>query len=65
MLDNNYNVASSRLRSLKSSLTKFGKLEDYDCAVQMLLQKGHAEVMPEGACVNPRTWFLPHRYVMV
>ena len=64
VLDNNYDVASSCLRSLKATLTKSGKLDDYDCAVQMLLQKDHAEVIPEDACVNPRTWFLPHRYVM-
>ena len=42
---------------LEASLTKSGKLEDYDCAVQMLLQKHHAEVIPEDACVNHRTWF--------
>ena len=64
MLDNNYDVAYSRLRSLKATLTNSGKLNDYDCAVQMLLQKDHAEVIPDDACVNPRTWFLPHRYVM-
>ena len=54
MLDNNYDVASSRLRSLKVTLTKSGKLDDYDCAVQKLLQKDHAEVIPEDACVNPQ-----------
>ena len=64
VLDHNCDVASSRLRSLKATLTKPGKLDDYDCAVQMLLQRDHAEVMPEDACVNPKTWFLPHRYVM-
>ena len=64
MLDNNYDVASSRLRSLKATLTKSGKLDDYDCAVQMLLQEDHAKVIPEDANVIPRTWFLPHRYVM-
>ena len=64
VLDTNYDVASSRLRSLKATWTKSGKLDDYDCAVQMLLQKNHAEVIPEDACVNPRTWFLLHRHVM-
>ena len=52
MLDNNYDVASSRLRSLKATLTKSGK-PDYDWAVLMLLQKDHAEVITEDACVNP------------
>ena len=56
---NNYDVASSRLRSLNATLTKSGKLDDYDSAVQMLLQKDHADVIPKDACVNPRTWFYP------
>ena len=33
MLDNNHDVASSHIRSLKTSLANSGKFEDYDCAV--------------------------------
>ena len=59
VLDNNYDVASSRRRSLKVSLAKSGKLEDYDCAVQMLLEKDHAEVIHKDAGVNPMKLFYP------
>ena len=59
----NYEVASSRLRSLVRSLERQDKLGVYDAEIQKLLTKGYAEVVPEGQSSSSKIWYLPHHKV--
>jgi len=63
---NNYELARSRLKSLRSSLVKRGLLDKYEFEVQKLLDKGYAErvVVEEIQNSSSKTWYLPHHAVI-
>ena len=62
-LDNNYHVAISRLKSLEVSLEKKSLRKKYDEAIQVMLEKNYAEIIPNQDMYNGqngRIWYLPH-----
>ena len=65
-LDNNYHVAISRLKSLEVSLEKKSLRKKYDEAIQVMLEKNYAEIIPNQDMYNNqncRIWYLPHHPV--
>lgn len=64
-MPNNIAVASSRLKSLKSGLSKKGLFTRYDDEIQKLLQNGYAESVPDGEIQSAeKVWYLPHQAVV-
>ena len=64
VVPDNYELAASRLKSLKSSLDKRGIFPRYDQEIKKLLNKGYAEVIPEDPETKPsKIWYLPHHGV--
>ena len=63
-LPNNIVIASTRLHSLRKSLSKKGLTDRYDTEIQKMLNKGYAEKVPEADLQNGfRIWYLPHHGV--
>ena len=61
-LHNNYHQAKARLQSLKKSLHKRDKFQEYDLTVKNLITDGYAEVAPDSHGRNP-LFYLPHHDV--
>ena len=61
-LHNNYHQAKARLQSLKKSLHKRDKFQEYDLTVKNLITDGYAEVAPDSHGGNP-LFYLPHHDV--
>ena len=63
-VQNNHELALSRLMSLKSSLDRKGTYSRYDHEIQKLLNKGYAENISGGNCQNSKILYLPHHAVV-
>ena len=64
-LENNFIVDVNRLKHLNASLRKSDLYEQYEVAMNTMLEKNYAERVPKEELYNnnPRTWYLPHHHV--
>ena len=62
----NFELAQSRLKSLRSSLVRRGIVDWYDAEVQKLLDKSYAEPVRDSKSQNSssKIWYLPHHGVI-
>ena len=64
-LPNNFQLAKSRLDSLRKKLKRDNLTEHYDQEITKLLANGYAEKVPENEISNAqRVWYLPHHSVI-
>ena len=64
-LPNNYVVARVCLESLLKKLKSNGLMDRYQAAIDKLLNKGYAEIVPDQEIDNAeRIWYLPHHAVI-
>ena len=63
-MPNNYELAHSRLLTLKNSLDRRGILARYDAEIQKMIDKRYAEILSETEDISAsRIWYLPHHAV--
>ena len=65
MFPNNRSLAVRRLDGLKRKLAADDKLhQDYSAFMDEMLQKGYAEIVPEGVQgIEGKVWYIPHHAV--
>ena len=63
-VSNNVSLALTRLKSLKSSISKKGIASQYNAEITKLLDKGYAEPVPINRLESSEVWYLPHHAVV-
>ena len=64
-LENNHEMAVSRLQSTKRSIVKRKLYDKYDAEIDKMLKKGHAEEVPaDSVKCDEGVWYLPHHAVV-
>jgi hypothetical protein len=63
-MPNNVSLALTRLKSLKSSISKKGIASQYNAEITKLLDKGYAEPVPCDRLQSSDVWYLPHHAVV-